>query len=312
MKKSIVLLLKMGTALLLLTSILPSLFPNIWFIDVLASFKFQLIITSILLFVTNILSKKNKTIGTLLFIMTIWNLSFMYSLYFPNRFGEIVKGKGTSILSINLLTNNNQSDKVIELISDTNPDILVLLEYNSKWDALLSQTISNYEYQKKVVRNDPFGIGYFSKIASKNIVLNFDQSGVPSVRSDMEINGKKVTILATHPQPPLGQQNFELRNSHLETIGKKRNQFEPNLIVAGDLNTSSYSTHFRNFIKETELKDSRNGFGQLTTWPANFKLLKTTLDHFLVSEKIHVMHRNVLRYTGSDHLPIYMEFSINN
>ncbi len=312
MKGKLHFLLKIGTIVLLLISVLPSIFWNSWFVDIFSNFKFQLTFISLTLFVLNIFLEKHKFIGVALLFLIFWNASFMYNLYFPNRFGEISKGKGTSILSINLLTNNNQSDKVIKLISDTNPDILVLLEYNSKWEELLMETVSGYEYQIKEVRNDPFGIGFFSKIPSNNNVLKFDQSGIPSVRSDLEINKKKLTILATHPQPPIGKQNFKIRNSHLETIGKNRNEFRPNLIVVGDLNTSSYSKHFRNFIKETNLIDSRNGFGELITWPANQRLVGTTLDHFLVSEKIHVMRRNVLRYTGSDHLPIYLEFSIKN
>jgi len=305
-------LLKLGATVLVLTSILPGVFSNSWFIDIFSNFKFQLTCISLVLFLLNIFLKKSRILGTVLLLLIFWNASFMYNLYFPNRFGEIIKGKGTSILSINLLTNNNQSDKVIELIRDTDPNILVLLEYNSKWEELLSETLSEYKHQKKEVRNDPFGIGFFSKIPSKNTVLNFDHSGIPSIRSDVEINKKKLTILATHPQPPLGQQNFELRNSHLETIEEKRIEFHPNLIVVGDLNTSSYSIHFRKFLKKMNLKDSRNGFGELITWPANHRLIGTTLDHFLVSKKINVMRRNVLKYTGSDHLPIYMEFSIKN
>jgi len=312
MKKLITFLLKYGTLIILLISILPSIFSNTWFIDILSNFKLQIIIVALLLFIINLFSKKSKIIGAILLIITIWNISFISKLYYPSRFGEITKGKGVSIASINLLSSNNESDKVIDFIEAKNPDILVLLEYNPKWEKLLSEATSNYQFQKTEARNDNFGIGYFSKIKSETSILNFDTTGVPSIRADLEIREKVVTIIATHPFPPIGQSLFDSRNLHLKTIAKKRQEFSKNLIVVGDLNTSSYSKHFQKFVSQTNLKDSRNGFGILPTWPSNMQVLQTTLDHFLVSDHISVMRRTVGTSVDSDHLPIFMEFTINN
>jgi len=310
MKKSIIFLLKAGTLAILLASMLPSIFPNIWFIDILSNFKLQLIVVSVLLFILNVLSKKSKIIGVILVLVFIWNASFISGLYEPDAFGEINKKDGTSIININLLSSNNASDKVIDFIKAKDPDILILLEYNSKWEKLLFETTSDFPYKKSEVRNDNFGIAYFSKIESEMTILNFDASGVPSVKADMRINQSPLTIIATHPFPPLGQQAFESRNIHLKTIAKKKNEFAKNLIIVGDLNTSSYSKHFQKFLAEANLKDSRKGFGILPTWPSNIAILQTTLDHFLVSDAIKIIQRKAEINIGSDHLPILMEFKI--
>ena len=77
-------------------------------------------------------------------------------------------------------------------------------------------------------------------------------------------------------------------------------------MVVGDFNNSSFSTYFQK-LTETDLKDSRLGFGLLPTWPANISFLQTTLDHILVSENIQVLDRTVGENIGSDHLPISVE-----
>ena len=61
---------------------------------------------------------------------------------------------------------------------------------------------------------------------------------------------------------------------------------------------------------KTTLKDSREGFGILPSWPANAFFLQTTLDHAMVSENVQVITRQVGEYIGSDHLPIYLEIGI--
>ena len=312
MKKIVSSILKFGTIAALLASILPSLFPNTWFIDIFSNFKLQLIIVSVLLFILNLFSNKSKTIGAILLIITVWNASFIHNLYDQYKFVQINKLRGTTIASINLLSSNNESKKVIDFIKTNNPDVLILLEYNSKWEKLLLETTSTYQFKKAEVRNDNFGIGYFSKIESEMAILNFDHTRVPSIKADLKINEQSLTIIATHPFPPVGQEMFESRNAHLKTLAKMRQEFSENLIVVGDLNTSSYSHHFQTLLSATNLKDSRNGFGILPTWPSNIQLLQTTLDHFLVSNTISVMRRGVGTNIDSDHLPILMEFRIDN
>lgn len=311
MKITISHLLKLGTVVSILVSVLPSILPNIWFIDILSNFKVQILLFLVIISIINLLSEKSKAIGVTSIILVVWNASFLFNLYFSSKVGEINKLKGTKIVSINLLSNNNDAKKVIDYINSTSPDILILLEYNPKWQSLLKSTTDSYTYQKSEVRNDNFGIGYFSKIESETAVLNFDNTKIPSIKSNVTIHDKLVTILATHPLPPVGQAQFDTRNLHLKSIADRRKDFSEHLIVAGDLNTSSYSKHFNDFLKKANLNDSRNGLGIMPTWPSNYMFLQTTLDQFLVSDKVNVIKRDTGPNVGSDHLPIFMEFRIN-
>ncbi len=312
MKKSIIFFLTIGSIVLLLCSTMPSIFYNIWIIDILSSFKLQFIVLAMLFLITNICTKKSIFISGILILSIIWNATFMYDLYFPNRFGEIVKRKGITIASVNLLSTNQDYKKVVDFIHKKKPDILVFLEYTSTWDSVLSSITKKYNFTKKVIRNDNFGIAYFSKIESTTSVLSLNEVQIPSIQANLEIQGNELTIVATHPLPPLGQQKFESRNTQLKSIVRKRKEFLKNLIVVGDFNISSYSKHFRQLLSDSDLRDSRNGFGMLPTWPSNMKMLQTTIDHILVSKNIHVMRRSNGTNLGSDHFPIYMEFNVKN
>ncbi|WP_117881454.1 endonuclease/exonuclease/phosphatase family protein [Aureibaculum luteum] len=309
-KKIIDFLLKLGIVAALLTSILPNIFPNYWLIDIMSNFKLQISIFLIIVFVLNLFTKKSKIISGITILLIIWNTSFIYRLYFPSKLGEIHKLRGTTIVSINLLSSNNDSEKVIDFIKTKSPDILILLEYNQKWKSALSDITEQYTFKKWVLRNDNFGIGYYSKIASEMSVLNFDSSKVPSILASLKIDDKPIDLIATHPFPPMGKRNFDIRNAHFKNLAKKRKELSENLIVIGDLNTSSYSKHFKDLLLNTNLKDSRNGLGILPTWPTMFTILNTTLDHALISKAISVIDRGTGPNIGSDHLPIFMEFRI--
>lgn len=297
--------------MLLLASVLPSIFPNFWVIDILSNFKLQIIISLLLIFVTNFIAKKDKFIFLISLVLIFWNSSFLYGLYIPSKTDKTNRLEGVKIVCINLLSSNNDSKKVIEYIKSKNPDILVLLEYNPKWAGLLKTVTNQYGFEKKVVRNDNFGIGFFSKVPSEMFVTYFDETEVPSIKANLKIEDKSLEILATHPLPPVGQEKFNARNSHLRSIAKRRNEFNENFILVGDLNTSSFSKHFKNLLAQTKLRDSRNGLGIMPTWPASHWLFQTALDHFLVSDKIEVVKRETGLHIGSDHLPIYMEFQID-
>ncbi|MBJ2173464.1 endonuclease/exonuclease/phosphatase family protein [Aureibaculum sp. A20] len=309
-KKIINFSLKLGIVVALLTSILPNIFPNYWLIDIMSNFKLQIGIFLIVVLVLNLSTKKSKVITIISILLITWNLSFLYTLYFPSKLGVIHKQRGTTIVSINLLSSNNDSEKVINFIKDKNPDILILLEYNSKWEAFLSDITEQYTFKKRVLRNDNFGIGYFSKIASETSVLSFDSSKVPSIVARLKIDNNPIDIIATHPFPPMGKRNFDIRNAHFKNLEKKTKELSENLIIIGDLNTSSYSKHFKDLLLNTNLRDSRNGLGILPTWPTMFTTLNTTLDHALISKAIGVIDRGTGPNIGSDHLPIFMEFRI--
>lgn len=295
-----------------LLSVLPYIFVNQWYIDLFSHFNVQYIIVLIVLLVFNFIKLQSKTATVLLSLTIIWNSIFIVPLYFNFDKRETNLSQRYSILCINLLSENQKYSDVNQFITNKKPDILVLLELSPRWENELNNVFSEYGYKKIRAEYDNFGIAVLSNLKMEAAIEYFGEHTPPSIVSNFTINEQKVTVLATHPVPPVNKLNFNKRNTQLNKIAVKCNRFSENLIVIGDFNTSSYSVHFRRFLKHTNLSDSRKGFGILPSWPADFFVAQTTLDHCLVGSNIHVTKRETGKNIGSDHLPVFMEFELLN
>ena len=162
-----------------------------------------------------------------------------------------------------------------------------------------------FKYKKVEIREDNFGIGVYSNVKiDDSKVEYFGEAKVPSIVVYMEKESRRFTFIATHPLPPTGERYFDLRNSQFKFISSHRNEFGKSLIVAGDLNTTSWSYGFKQLIKDMDLYDSRKGFGIQATWQTNISIIKVPIDHCLVSKDIRVLKREVGNDVGSDHRPI--------
>ncbi len=291
-------------------TLLPTLFPNTWWVDLMTHFRVQyLIILNLTLVLFAVFHRKKMPLIILVFLI-IWNAKYVVPLYsssakISNNSKEIL-----SILSINLLSSNTNAQEVHALIKEKDPDILVFMELTPRWDNDLNSIYQLYPYKSSEVRRDNFGIAMLSKIKMESSVTYFEENIKPSIIGNLLYSNEPLTIVATHPVPPISSETFKLRNAQLEDLASRRSSFSENFILIGDLNTSSFSSHFKGLLLQSDLKDSRNGFGLGTTWPANFYPLRTTLDHCLVSKGLDVIAQSPLRDIGSDHLPIYLEIGI--
>ena len=286
----------------LLASYIPHVFSNYWIADLFSNFKFQFLLISIVL-ILPVLYLFEKKFPALLFlgIGILWNAYFIVPYYVKTE--TPIPGKCIKIISINLLSSNTHEDLVLAYITRESPDILILLELTPDWMQKLSPIFGIYDAKETNPRSDNFGIALLSKFQMKSAIDFFGLNNKPSIVSHISIENERFTIVATHPIPPVSQIAFENRNQQLLNIIHNRHRFSENLIIAGDFNTSSFSSHFNRLISN-DLKDSRMGFGILPTWPSRLKIFQTTLDHFLVSDHLKVIERNTGPNIGSDHLPI--------
>lgn len=294
---------------ILLVSILPNIISSYWLLDIFSNFKLQYLVISIGLFLLVLISFKKKLSAIILIIIAIiWNSYFIVPYFLESD--NLPHKKEIKITSVNLLSSNSRENLVINYITKVDPDILILMELTPKWEEKLNNIFKKYEYQKIVPRLDNFGIAVLSKYKMDSHIDYFDLNNKPSIVSNLELENQILSVVATHPIPPINQTTFENRNKQLTNIIRDRNKFSDNLIIAGDFNTSSFSNHFEKLV-EGDLVDSRIGFGLLPTWPADYEILQTTLDHFLVSKNLKVIDRKTGPNIGSDHLPINIIIGVN-
>jgi len=315
MKKSVSIegLLGACAGLVVLLSVLAVFNEHHRFLELLSHFRLQFCLLSLACAVLLLLFR-HFMFALGLFCVFIFNAFFILPWYsFAPDIRDDAATKTLTIMHSNVLNKNTRYSALIEQVRAFSPDILVTQEVNQQWvDALLA--VKNpYPYQFFRARNDNFGIAVFSRYPFDSVAeRRWGGGDVPSILARVNAQGTLITVIATHPLPPISKQYFELRNRQLRDVAKEVKRIRGPVIVIGDLNVSMWSGNYQELVSNTGLRNVRHGFGVLPTWPAQFpKLLRIPIDHCLVSSHFVVHQVSTTAEIGSDHLPLLVELSIH-
>ena len=283
-----------------------------WWFDLTSHFQLQYLILHLVCVIIFSLQKRWRLVSVAA-VFAFVNFLFIAPLYLAsaNKVERTtVAQQQLPILLINLNSSNREFNATLDYIKEKNPDILALEELNERWLTALADVLKLYPNREVVPRGDNFGIGLFSKVPPRKMEIKyFGAVQVPSVLAHFDFQNEPMSLLFTHPVPPASQIYYEWRNEQLEAIASRRDMFAESLILVGDLNTTSWSYHFKNFIKRMRLVDARKGFGLQVTWPTMLPILSISIDHILVSPDITVLNHEVGPDIGSDHYPVYIEIT---
>lgn len=207
----------------------------------------------------------------------------------------------------NVHTPNQQYDRVLEFVRDA--DFIVLEEVNDVWLRALTDLRLTHPHAITEPREDNFGIALFSRWPLSGRESHYVGEDVPTLVAQADIAGQMLTIVATHPVPPIPAEGFRARNAQLEALPEFLRDRPKPILLLGDLNVTPWSPHFRRLLRETGLRDARRGFGVCATWPTMAPPLLVPIDHGLVSPEIRVTGVRVGPDIRSDHFPLVVEFA---
>jgi endonuclease/exonuclease/phosphatase (EEP) superfamily protein YafD len=223
-------------------------------------------------------------------------------------------GPGCRLLLSNVLKRNRSYERLRDLVIQEQPDLVVLIEPDQAWLDGIADLRLHYPYWAVAPRWDAYGIAILSRQPFQSTeVLHLGSGERPTVVARLSLKNhhdQMLTVIATHPPPPKGAVHSANRNDQLQALAQFVRQEGDALILCGDLNLSPWSPHFSDLIKRSGLADSGRGFGIQSTWPADNFLLRTPIDHCLISSHIAVRRRRLGPRIGSDHLPIILDFSL--
>ena len=275
---------------------------------------YALIIAFFLVLIYNVLvrKEKNKSILFLLPLIIIPYVVYNEMGYFYT--GENAKGeeKNLKIISINIFSQNNEYQYLQEYINEEPADLIVLQELTPEWQKNVEFIREKYPYYKEEPRTNNFGIAVYSKIPLDTVITkNYIDEMHPSLIGELKVNGKPVSILMTHPVPPLpNQERFERRNKQYQLMKDEIDEMtNQNIILIGDLNSTVYSPNFK-LVQSDKLKDARTGFGVQNSWNAFIPILRTNIDQCWVSKEMKVTNFYRGKDIQSDHFPIVVELKI--
>lgn len=215
------------------------------------------------------------------------------------------------LLSANVLSRNEEYDRLIELINDEQPDIIFLQEISPRWLVALEPVRADYPYSYAEPRYDNFGIAMYSRRPLDSVIhVATPPLDYPTIIATLTVNGAPLTLINTHPTIPLTRSGFEARNLQLQNIAEIVTATQGNVILSGDLNTTLWSPAYRMLEESTGLKNARQGAGIVPTWPTFIPFAMIPIDHVLVSKDIRVVGIERRRLSGSDHLSLLVTVAL--
>ncbi len=220
------------------------------------------------------------------------------------------------IMIANVLISNREAGGFLEVVTETDPDLLLAMEVDQWWLSELEPLKSKYPYVMEYPTDNAYGMALYSKFPLKEQEIRFfKHPQVPSFHVQVVLpSGKVFRFHGMHPVAPVPSDRYPDNVGKDEVallkVGKLVAGETIPSVVAGDLNDVSWSNTSRLFSDEGDLKNVRLGRGIYNSFNARSYIQRWPLDHFFVSEEFSLLELERLPEFGSDHFPLYVKLAL--
>ena len=256
------------------------------------------------------------------FIPLLLNLALILPLFFaPSDKVSQVKDTPLRVIHINLDRHNLDTTPAIDYINKQDADLIFLQELTSKWLADLKSNLSRYQIVTSLPKENSQGVAMLvpiqpsSKIAiiATQIIHLPTYSERPLIETTWRWEDRDVVILSLSFIRPRNSSTSAFQKIEFNAVAdwslNQEKEKKHEVIIIGDLNSTPWSSRFREFLYQTNLINSQRGFGLQPTWLAGLpSLLTIPIDHCFHSKSIVTVNRGTGANIGSDHLPVFVEF----
>ncbi len=213
-----------------------------------------------------------------------------------------------SILTANVLMSNRDAHKLVALVNEHRPDVLVTLESDQWWESQLASLEADMPETIKCPLDNLYGMHVYSRLPLFEKEISYlVQDEIPSMHALLELpSGDRIRVHFLHPAPPSPTENPESqeRDAELIIVARSVADSDQPIVVTGDLNDVAWSRTTRLFRKLSGLLDPRVGRGMFNTFHAEYPLLRWPLDHLFHSDHFTLQSIQRLPSIGSDHYPL--------
>ncbi len=306
------------SALVIVATIAPLIRLRVWWIRVFDFPRPQIFFLGLILFILNFIF---IDITTYLFVLQPLLLISMgmqfYKLYYYSPIkNKLIKNSTTddrerniSIIISNVLMTNRDSAKLISLVDEYQPDILLTLESDKWWENELRLLEEKYRRNLKIPLDNLYGLHLYSRLELVEPQVKYlIKDDIPSIETRVKLrSGEEIKLYCMHPMPPSPTEyptSLE-KNAELMLVARKINKNNRSTLVIGDFNDVPWSKAALTFRRISRLIDVRTGRGPYNTFNAKIPLLRFPLDQIFASEDFKLNKLKVLPGIGSDHFPVY-------
>lgn len=224
------------------------------------------------------------------------------------------------LMTFNVFGRNEEPESIVANIARVDPDFVTLQEYSPGVRAIVHPLLAGlYPHFQYCAGGQRAFVSLYSKLpfepldedACSSSIMSTDRTARIIVRVQTE-TGPAFSLATTHndwPAPVTRQaEQFARLRDALATV-------QPPLILVGDFNSTPWSYALRGFVSSAGL--TRHTFNlptfptlwyYLRDWRPTFPFLP--IDHVMTRGNISIHDLRTGDPSGSDHLPIIVEFSV--
>lgn len=258
-------------------------------------------------------------------LLIVWQLSHVvhFSPLWPKELPtaqESQDNQAVRLVIANLEVGNSQHAAVLDVLSATSPDLLLLIEIDDAWEQALQTLRESFVHHVGVVRGEGLGIVLWSKWPLKESeVRHLVSDRRASIFATIEApSGQDFRFVGVHPTPPgladstgEGRHDSRVRDAEFVLVAKEVQQEQDEAwMVTGDFNDVAWSHTTRLFKRLSGLLDPRVGRKLLTTYHAEYPPLRFPIDHVFLSPGFAMRKLERTKLPGSDHFGIVAEFEL--
>ncbi len=245
--------------------------------------------------------------------LIVFNSIWILPWYLPNSH----QGTGNTIRVIvfNINVENDQWPANANALRTQQPDVAVLIETSPQATTELSTRLANL--LPFSFRASGRNLTILSRLPLISPESKTFSSGTALITS-LQVEGKTVKLIATHPKVPIKPSVFTRRNALLAELATYiQTQKNESLILLGDFNLTPWSPYYAKLVKQIQLHNTRLGFGIQPSWIESTTylavpdwltaLIKLPIDHIFVSQNIRVSNCKTLKAANSDHRMLWSD-----
>ena len=278
------------------------------YFELFTHFRLQYLLASAVLLIAFVFMRRRTEIAALAATLVL-NAGLVAPWYGLPGSQAAAEAPVLTLLLANVYSGNDRYEDLLALIRDEAPDIILLQELTPAWLANIEPGLADYEHRLSVPRSGSFGIGIFSRPQLTSMdTIESPPLGFPTLVATIGLPDRPLTLVTTHPMPPMGTEDYAARNEQLRSVAALVNERGADVLI-GDLNTTIWGNAYRRLEEETGFRNSRRGFGVLPSWPTFLPIAMIPLDHCLVSDHLDVVETKLGPPIGSDHRPLIVKLA---
>jgi len=275
-----------------------------WFFDLFANFQFQYLMIGAALLLLALFLQQWQTAAYCVAALGLSAFA-IYQVPVQEEGGVAAPVPALTIASFNVLFNNRVPDVAVKFADAEQPDIIVFQEFTKSFLPSLEKLRERYPHQAVfTLKNGGTDVVLISRLPLIDPKMEAEpERRIRIVTAGVEIEGKRVQLIALHPPVPLTPNLAAIRDRHFEIVIELVKSSPHPSIVIGDFNATFWGAPLRKLFAQTDLRAHtrwpETTYASIFPWPT-----RIPIDHVLVSPELRIATLRKSPPLGSDHFPV--------